>query len=504
MSNSVFRPELERFTVLFPFLVAFVHLFGNPHYGFFRDELYFIVCGRHPDYGYVDQPFVVPFLAAGSQAFGTSLFTLRAIPAACAAITVWATMVLARDMGARFWGVCLTGTTTALAPVLVAFGTVLGPDAVGTPAWTLAVLAVARALQGRAAFWIPAGVALGFAMETKDSALFLVLCLAGGVLLTGRWRDLLSFQFVIGAILAVAITLPNAVWQALHHWPMLELLKNGRERKNIILSPTQFVFQLASQASLIATIFLICGLVWSLCVNRWRWLGVTYLLLLLVMIVLHGKAYYLAPIDPCMLAAGGAAWSRCGAERRLTSVPMLTALVMTGCALLPLTMPILSERSVLAYRDWLKAHGLHFRPTEYGRTAPIGANFADMHGWRLLAYDVMRLRPKTAAGVPADIPIFASDYGLASAIEVFEPASDRSRVISGHNNYWIWGPGAPSHTVIDVGGTLVSHGLCGEARTLGTFHSIWALPVYQGLPILECLDLREPISESWLKLKHYW
>ncbi|MBV8198734.1 MAG: hypothetical protein JO263_11400, partial [Candidatus Eremiobacteraeota bacterium] len=49
-----------------------VHLAGNPHYGFFRDELYFIICGFHPAWGYVDQPPVVPLLAAGSQLFGHS------------------------------------------------------------------------------------------------------------------------------------------------------------------------------------------------------------------------------------------------------------------------------------------------------------------------------------------------------------------------------------------------------------------------------------------------
>src|SRR4051812_2316384 len=28
-----------------------IHLAANPHYGFFRDELYFIVCGRNPALG---------------------------------------------------------------------------------------------------------------------------------------------------------------------------------------------------------------------------------------------------------------------------------------------------------------------------------------------------------------------------------------------------------------------------------------------------------------------
>ena len=59
-----------------------IHLIFNGGYGIFRDELYFIVCGDRPAWGYVDQPPLIPLLASWSHAlFGQFLVGFRLIPA---------------------------------------------------------------------------------------------------------------------------------------------------------------------------------------------------------------------------------------------------------------------------------------------------------------------------------------------------------------------------------------------------------------------------------------
>jgi hypothetical protein len=75
----------------------------NGSYGYFRDELYFIVCGRHPAWGYTDQPPLMPLIAAGSDAAFHSLRGLRLIPALAAAATVALTASAAQMLEGRLY-----------------------------------------------------------------------------------------------------------------------------------------------------------------------------------------------------------------------------------------------------------------------------------------------------------------------------------------------------------------------------------------------------------------
>ncbi len=129
-------------------LTLILHLLGNPHYGFFRDELYFIMCGFHPDWGYADQPPLVPFLAAGSQPFGHSLFLLRAIPALFASASVYVTCLLVIELGGNTFALILASIVVSLCPTLVNFGSKLSTDTVGLVFWPLITLLILKIIHG--------------------------------------------------------------------------------------------------------------------------------------------------------------------------------------------------------------------------------------------------------------------------------------------------------------------------------------------------------------------
>jgi hypothetical protein len=66
----------------FAALKLVLHALAITHYGYFRDELYYIACSKQLAWGYVDQPpLSIALLALVRAVLGDSLVALRLLPA---------------------------------------------------------------------------------------------------------------------------------------------------------------------------------------------------------------------------------------------------------------------------------------------------------------------------------------------------------------------------------------------------------------------------------------
>ncbi len=490
-------------------LAFLFHLIANPHYGFFRDELYFIICGRHPAWGYVDQPPLVPLIAAGSQIFGISLVALRATAAFFAAAGVFVSCRLVQEWGGGRFAQILTAIVVTLTPVLCAFGEKVGPDMVGLWLWPLAALYVARLMNGaNPRWWLAAGAALGIACEAKYSVIFFGVALVAGIVLSPSRRVLLTPWFAAGMALAALIVLPNFLWQAAHGFPMWELLLNAQiEGKNVVLSPGAFVLQeLVITNILLAPIWII-GLVAAFVNAQLRWVGWAFVLLMAMMIALHGKHYYPADVYPLVIASGSLTvegWTRTATWAR----PVIAvAAFLFSLWNLPMVEPILPEARVAAYQVSI-ARLLHTTTkSENLRQPPIGQDFADMHGWPQLAALVARAYYSLPPRERAQATIYTGNYGEAAAIDFFGARYHLPPALSGHNNYWLWGThGQSGEIMIEAasGGTCFkSQHLFRSSRIVATFHAQWVMPYENDMPIMLCRGIREPLSTLWPSLRNY-
>jgi len=486
-----------------------LHLAGNPHYGFFRDELYFIVCGQHPQWGYVDQPPVACLLAAATQMFGHSLVLLRAFPAFFAAAAVYVTCLLATEMGGGAFAQILAALVVFFAPVLMSFGMKVSPDTPGLWLWPLTALYSLRLAKGAdPRGWLWVGVIVGACLQSKYSVVFFFAALLLGLLFTPERKILFSRWFLAGCGVCGFIALPNFLWQAYYGFPMLELLRNGQHGKNLIVGPALYLFQQLFITNVFLSLVWIIGLVWLLASAQLRFLGYTYIILIVFMMVLHGKHYYPADVYPYLMAAGAVAieaWTH--RWKALRSV-VAASIISLGLVFVAFTMPILGEEQMVAYAGRLL--GILHVPrgavaTEHGRLPTLPQDWADMHGWPELAAVVGKVYESLPPADRAQAAIVAQNYGEAAAIDFFGKPYGLPPVISGHNQYYLWGThGASGNVIIDVAGDCgAREHLFDSSERAATFTSPWVMPYENDIPIMVCRGIHKPLAELWPRIKSY-
>jgi dolichyl-phosphate-mannose-protein mannosyltransferase len=473
-------------------------------YDFFRDELYFIACGRHPAFGYADQPPLVPLAAAATQAFGHDLVLLRLVSAVSAVALVLATCALARQAGATGFGIVLAGTASAVAPMYLGLATTLSTSTFEPVAWTLIALLIARAvLGGEARAWMLAGLVTGIALEAKYEVPLYLLPLGVALVATGHARALARREVPAAALLAAVLAFPSVLWQVRHGLPFLELMRAGAAGKNIVLAPLAFVRQqiLVMNPGLLP--LWVAGMAAPFLDRRfarWRFLSLAFVLTFGVMIAFHAKDYYLAPAYAGMFAIGGASlerWLRSPVARAACLVPAL----LFSAAAAPLAMPILDPPVLVAYMRAMHANPV---PTETQRQGELPQEFADMVGWRTFAHQVADVVHRLPAAEQPRIALLTSNYGEAAALDFYGPAEGLPPALSGHNQYWFWGPrGHDGSVVLRINGNeAVWRPRCGSLEVAGRFGAHYALPAEDDAPILLCRGTRPELPTLWPELKH--
>jgi hypothetical protein len=485
-----------------------LHLIVNTRYGVFRDELYFIVCGQHPALGYVDQPPLAPLIAAASHAlFGTALEPLRLAPALAMSATVALTAEFARVLGGGRFAQWLCGLAVMLAPVFLVDGLILTTDFLQPLTWlgcSWCIVQVIRTKDER--WWIAFGAIVGVSMASKYLICFYIVGLAAGVLATPLRASLLRPWLYVGAALAAALAAPSLYWQAEHGWPFFELGAAGMNGKNLPLSPLAFFGQELVFPGPIAAPIWLAGL-WRFSVRppqpQYRVFAIAYAVSFGLIVALHGKPYYLTPIYPALFAGGAVAierWLAAPLFRQLA----IGGLIVPGVLVAPFALPILPPSH---FRDYAHSLGIqtYSAATERETTGVLPQQLADMFGWRDMAAKVAAVYQALPPAERSKAVFFGRNYGEAAAVDVYGPALHGPPVISGANNYFLWGPkGFDGSLVIALGGDHDQLSkMFGSVQVAGEIQNRYAMPYESNIPIYVLRSPRVPMSLLWPRLKHY-
>ena len=234
----------------------------------------------------------------------------------------------------------------------------------------------------------------------------------------------------------------------------------------------------------------VAGLVSLLRDQRLRPMGVLTVVVILLLLP-EGKAYYPAPTIPLVLAAGCVAVGRIVSTTRRRRV---TGLVVAGgviqmAVLLPVILPVVPTSSLHTFNlDKLRQ------------------DFADTVGWPDLASQVAAVYNGLPVSQRATTSILASNYGEAGAVDIYGGSEHLPQAISPHLTFWYWKPAnLDATTLVTVGFNPSDIAfLCGTVTRAGTVvmpNSV--INQEAGTPILICAHLRESINAAWPSLRSF-
>jgi len=486
-----------------------IHLAGIRHYGFFRDELYYMACGEHLAWGYVDQPPLIALLAWISRhLLGNSIVSLRLLPVMSGVAVVYLTGVLARELGGGRFAQFLASVSILCATAYLAFDSFFSMNAFEPLFWLICTWLAVRIAKGASTkLWLVFGLVAGVALENKHTMLVFGFALVVGLVLAGRW-DLFRSPWVwLGGLLALALFAPNLMWEARHGWPQVEVVRNAQLYKNVAISPLRFLGEQAVFMNPLSLPVWFGGLLWCLFAREgkpFRFLGWAYPIVLVVFVVFNGKSYYALPIYPALMAAGGVAFERFSdvSARRWLRVAFPAVLVAGAALAAPFGVPVLQIGRFVRYSEMLP-FAQSVKTERDAVSVELPQLYADMFGWDTLATTVAHVYRDLPEADRAGCGILAGNYGEAGAVDYYGPALGLPKALSGHNSYYYWGPRGYSGSCMIIYGERSEEFIkyFGDVRAAATSASPNAMPNERNVVIYVCRRPIAPLAVLWPRFK---
>jgi hypothetical protein len=236
-------------------------------------------------------------------------------------------------------------------------------------------------------------------------------------------------------------------------------------------------------------------------VSSFRILPIVYFTVFAILAInRNSKASYLVPLVPLLFSMGGVATEAFLTRWRSVRVAAMALVITSGVALAPFVLPVLPVGTYIAYA---RALGVAPSTSEQHELGPLPQHFADMFGWPEMVATIARAYDALAPEERARCAILLGNYGEAGAVDFFGRSYRLPRAISGHNNYWLWGPrGATGEVVILLGGSEQSLRAKYERVTrAGVVQHRYAMPYESNLPVWVCRNRRRPLADDWPQLK---
>jgi len=483
MTQVTALPRLNRLVWVLASAVTVILLIFAGRYGYHRDELYFLLCAHHLNWGFVDQPPLTPAIAWLMDTIAPGNLTVFRTPSALiSGVCVVLVALIAREVGGGRGPQLFAAALVATSSAAFAFGHLLSTTTVDVLVWLLIIWLTIRVLRTGDTRWaLLIGAVAGVGLLNKYLVGLLALGLVGGVLIAGPRRLLRSRWVLAGAALAVLVVAPNLMWQLANGFPQLDVAGEIASGDSSYAGRSSALALQLVIVSPIATVVWVAGLValfrrpeW----RRYRAVGWAWAVVVALVLIGGGKGYYDAALLLALTGVGAVPvveWAaRGGVVLRRSALGAAVVLCAVIDAMLML--PIMPASSV--------------------PDAVVAVNYdaGETIGWPAMVDSVERVAPPGAV-------VLASNYGEAGALSRHGSVP----VYSGHMSVADFGtPPESADEVVAVGfedPAYLERFFVSVERVGSVDVGVEVDNEENGAPIWLCREPRQPWSSLWPQLR---
>jgi len=416
----------------------------EPH----RDEFLYLAEGRHMAWGFMEVPPLLSVFAWLVRIFGNGMFWLKFWPSLFGALTFLLVGKTIISLGGKSFALLL-GFLPFITGVYLRVHFLFQPNFLEIFFWTMiawSMVSYVQTAQNRWLYIFGAGIGLG--LMSKYSVAFFTISVVMALLATKQRKIFLNKHFYLAALLAFIIILPNLLWQYNHHFPVVFHMKKLEETQLQYISPASFLTDQLLM-NLPCVFVWIAGLVWvSFSGNGrpYRFIGIAWLLVIVLLLLGHGKNYYALGVYPILFAFGAYSLEQMTAVRfTFLRYAMVFIAAGIGYLFIPLALPLLEPSQLAALYEKRHMNKTGLLKWEDLKNHPLPQDFSDMLGWEEMSRKMAAAYQTLSTDEKKQTIVFCDNYGQAGAVNYYGPRHQLPAAHSTNASFLYWMPDKPDY-----------------------------------------------------------
>jgi hypothetical protein len=427
--------------------IVLQYLLIHPSYDLHRDEYLHLDQANHLAWGFISLPPFTSWVAWVVKALGNDVFWVKFFPAFFGSFTVLFVWKIVDELGGNLFAKTLAALAIVFSAIL-RINTLFQPNTFEVFFWTAFYFYLIRYVNKKKAvdLYIIA-VVLALAFLTKYNVLFLGTGLLPAIMISPQRKMLGSKHFWFALALFLFLIHWNIIWQIHNGIPFVRHMKELAATQLVNMSRTDFVKEqfIFFLNSIFLLAFAVIGFLRNPSFKTYRFILLGFAISIALYIYFRAKGYYSIGLYPVLIGFGAVYFEQLTRNRNYARVVALAFLILVFLPFVRLAFPYKAAEKMVANSTIYRDAGL--LKWEDGKEHHMQQDFADMLGWRELAYKVdsavNTLKEKDA------VLILANNYGQAGAVNYY--TINKLQAVSFNADYLDWFPvGRPIKHVVRI------------------------------------------------------